>query len=55
MKVTVLIDIPNVTKKEVLNNPDWVKDGKIIIDEAYLTRNDEDDSFFDFDIISISN
>lgn len=54
MKVSVLIDIPNVTKEEALKNGAWIKDGKIIIDEAYLTRN-EDNSFFEFDILSISD
>ena len=49
MKIHVVIDIPNRTIDEVRREADWWgKDGTIIIDEAYLTRFPDDDSFFIF-------
>lgn len=53
-KLIVAVDIPNLTD-EKLKHPDWWKQttGRIMIDEAYLRRSNEDDSFFAFEFIAL--
>jgi hypothetical protein len=50
-KVTVEIDLPNVTVED-LHEREFFDGDNIIIDEAYLERFEEDDSFFMFKFIS---
>lgn len=51
--VIVEIHIPDM-KRDDLVDPDWFPgDGKIVIDEAYLTRFKDDDSFFEFQFVGM--
>jgi len=60
-KVLVRIDLgQNTTTQEILDAqqgkgklPEWFDNGRIIIDEAYLSRFPDDDSFFDFEFVSV--
>lgn len=56
-KITVEIEI-DVTKKEIEGNSDWFQgsyDNEIVIDEAYLNRAENDDSFYAFTLIRIDD
>jgi len=57
-RVFVSIEIPDLVEQELRDNPDWfisdevhnmsIVGKEIVIDEAYLTRYIDDDSFFVF-------
>jgi hypothetical protein len=60
-KVLVRIDLGNVPASEILEAqqgkgkcPEWFGlNGKLMVDEAFLNRSVEDDSFFDFEFVSV--
>ena len=52
-KILVEIDLPNVPASEITNDSEWFERGKILIDDAYLKRAREDDSFFEFEFRGI--
>lgn len=54
-KITVVIDLPNVTAGDINTGTDWFENGMIIIDEAYLDRSMEDNSFFAFNVVKIED
>jgi hypothetical protein len=64
--ITVKIDLgPKVTAREILQAHqdhadgkdcgDWFERGKILVDDAYLTRAPEDDSFFEFELVDATD
>lgn len=58
-KITVEIDIPNTTADEITNTERdlWFEgdDDHIIVDEAYLPRFPEEDSFYQLRFIKVED
>ncbi len=50
--ITVEIEV-DVPKADILKEPSWFEYKEIVIDEAYLNRNNQDDSFYNFTLINI--
>jgi hypothetical protein len=50
VRITVEIDLPNVTARDLLDR-DYFYGDKIIIDETYLERFPEDDNFYLFKFV----
>jgi hypothetical protein len=52
--IIVEIHIPDTKLHQLDKDPDWFPgDGKIVIDDAYLTRFKDDDSFFEFKFLGM--
>ena len=53
MKAIVVIDIPNATVEQMKGTLDAWEGGRLVVDEAYLSSSEEDDSFYTFECLTM--